>query len=123
MGSSPYNVSKVLDPKYIQGINNDNAGNQEGTKTEILEELESLMLRLEDVFDAYHFSETKDTTETKDKMKRMNSVHLQQIQKEQDPLMIGQIVSEIVDQIHSFNYACIGNVNINSQQSSSPSIA
>ena len=122
-GSSPYNVSKVLDPKYIQGINNDNAGNQEGTKTEILEELESLMLRLEDVFDAYHFSEAKDTTETKDKMKRMNSVHLQQIQKEQDPLIIGQIVSEIVDQIHSFNYECIGNVKMNSHPSSSPSIA
>ena len=119
-GSSPYNVSKVLDPKNMQGINNDN---QEGTKREILEELESLMLRLEDVFDAYHFSEAKDTTETKDKMKRMNSVHLQQIQKEQDPLIIGQIVSEIVDQIHSFNYECIGNVKINSQQSSSPSIA
>ena len=81
------------------------------------------MLRLEDVFDAYHFSEAKDTTETKDKMKRMNSVHLQQIQKEQDPLIIGQIVSEIVDQIHSFNYECIGNVKVNSQQSSSPSIA
>ena len=119
-GSSPYNVSKVLDPKYMQGIDNDN---QEGTKTEILEELESLMLRLEDVFDAYHFSEAKDTTETKDKMTRMNSVHLQQIQKEQDPLIIGQIVSEIVDQIHSFNYECIGNVKMNSQQSSSPSIA
>ena len=121
--SSPYNVSKILDPKYMQETINDNNGNQEGTKTEILEELESLMLRLEDVFDAYHFSEARNTIETKDQMKRMNSVHLQQIQKEQDPLIIGQIVSEIVDQIHSFNYECIGNVKINSQQSSSPSIA
>ena len=48
--------------------------------------------------------------------------NLQKIQKEQDPMIIGQIVSEIVDQIHSFNYQCLGNVQTQSQTSSSPSI-
>ena len=50
-------------------------------------------------------------------------MHLQKLQKEQDPLIIGQIVSEIVDQIHAFNYRCLGNTKTQSQPSSSPSIA
>ena len=78
------------------------------------------MLRLESVFDAYHYGEASDAEI--DKIKRINSVNLQQLQKEQDPMIIGQIVSEIVDQIHSFNYHCLGAARTQSHASSSPSI-
>ena len=79
------------------------------------------MLRLENVFEAYHCGEASDNEI--DKIKRINSVHLHQLQKEQDPMIISQIVSEIVDQIHSFNYHCLGATRTQSHPSSSPSIA
>ena len=81
------------------------------------------MLRLEDVFEAYHSSHSSKESQNLDKLKRINSVHLQQLQKEQDPMIIGQIVSEIVDQIHSFNYRCLGTSVKTQSHSSSPSIA
>ena len=117
--SPPYNVTRLLEPKMdptpanIQG--------QGEMKTEMMEELDSLMLRLENVFEAYHCGEASD--KEIDKIKRINSVHLQQLQKEQDPMIISQIVSEIVDQIHSFNYHCLGATRTQSHPSSSPSIA
>ena len=115
----PYNVTRLLEPKM-----DPNAGNTQGQgemKTEMMEELDSLMLRLENVFEAYHCGEASD--KEIDKIKRINSVHLQQLQKEQDPMIISQIVSEIVDQIHSFNYHCLGAARTQSHPSSSPSIA
>ena len=121
--SNPYNVTRILDPKQSRGtINSSNAG-VEGTKMEIMDELESLMLRLENVFEAYHSTNKGSSTKDVNQLKRISSVHLQQLQKEQDPMIIGQIVSEIVDQIHSFNYRCLGNTKTQSQPSSSPSIA
>ena len=117
--SPPYSVTRLLDPK--SDASTGNASVSGGMKTEIMEELESLMLRLENVFDAYHSGEGSE--QDIDKIKRINSVHLQQLQKEQDPMIVGQIVSEIVDQIHSFNYRCLGAARTQSQPSSSPSIA
>ena len=113
------NVTRLLDARPTS----DGVANNQETKVEIMEELESLMLRLENVFEAYHHSSNQtSSTQSMDHMKKISSVHLQQIQKEQDPMVIGQIVSEIVDQIHSFNYQCLGNVQTQSQTSSSPSI-
>ena len=77
----------------------------------------------ENVFEAYHSTNKGSSTKDVNQLKRISSVHLQQLQKEQDPMIIGQIVSEIVDQIHSFNYRCLGNTKTQSQPSSSPSIA
>ena len=121
--SNPYNVTRILDPKQSRGTMNSSITGGEGTKMEIMEELESLMLRLENVFEAYHSTDKGSATKDVDQLKRISSVHLQQLQKEQDPMIIGQIVSEIVDQIHSFNYRCLGNTKTQSQPSSSPSIS
>ena len=120
--SPPYNVTRLLDPK-LNSTNGNVTGMSGGAKTEIMEELDSLMLRLEDVFEAYHSSHSSKESQNLDKLKRINSVHLQQLQKEQDPMIIGQIVSEIVDQIHSFNYRCLGTSVKTQSHSSSPSIA
>jgi len=121
--SPPYNVTRLLDPK-LNLTNGNVTGTNGGIKTEIMEELDSLMLRLENVFEAYHSSKnSSENSGNFDKLKRINSVHLQQLQKEQDPMIIGQIVSEIVDQIHSFNYRCLGAPVKTQSHSSSPSIA